>query len=162
MTFRLMLACSGMLVSAAALAACSEGSGGSTVATPAIESFLWSDGPAYCAFLPSGTKFNPADRSTWEFVFVTQPQEGVPLAASPALMKIDGEQVRLQRDPGAAGADARTWVYRGEGSMLEVELKLEKAASEIGGSTGGPQNATLRVRAPAKGKAREVRGGCGL
>lgn len=162
MTSRLMLACYGVLVSAAALAACSDGTGGSVPAAPAIEPFLWAEKPAYCAFLPSGTKFNPADRSTWEFVFVTEPQTGMPLAASPALMKIGGEQVRLQREPGAAGASGRTWVYRAEGSLLEVELKLEEAAGEIGGSTGGPQNATLRVRAPVKGRLLEVRGGCGL
>ncbi|KJS26114.1 MAG: hypothetical protein VR75_08430 [Hyphomonadaceae bacterium BRH_c29] len=159
MKLRLTLACVGMLVSASALAACS---GGGSADAPAIEPFLWTESPAYCAFLPSGTKFNPADKSTWEFTFITEPQAGTPLAQSQAVMKIAGEMVRLNRAPDAPGANARTWVYRGEDGMLEVELKLDQAATEIGGSTGGPQNAKLSLRAPSKGLVQEVRGGCGL
>ena len=162
MTLRSMLACGAALIAANVLAACSDGSGGGSAGAPKIEPFLWADRPAYCAFLPSGTKFNPADKSTWEFVFVTEPAPGTPPAEAPAIMQIDGSQVRLSRNLTAPGSDAQTWVYRAEGSMLEVELKLDTPAAEMGGATGGPQNATLRVRAPAKGPVQEVRGGCGL
>lgn len=159
MTFRLVLACGGMLVSASALTACS---GGGSADAPAIEPFLWAEKPAYCAFLPSGTAFRPGDKSTWQFVFVTDPQPGVPLPRSQAVMKIDGQIVRLNPAPDAAGVNARTWIYRGEGSDLEVELKLEEGTRELGGSTGGPGNAKLRLLAPVRGKVQEVRGGCGL
>ena len=159
MTTRLTLACAGMLVSAGILSACSdEGS----PSAPSIDPFPWTGSPAYCAFLPSDTKFSPSDKSTWEFVFVTDPQPGVPLAESPAVMQIGGQQVKLKRAPDAPGASGRTWIYRGEDNAFEVELKLQGGAREIGGSTGGPQNETLRLRAPEKGVVHEVRGGCGL
>ncbi|MEZ5952794.1 MAG: hypothetical protein R3C13_00680 [Hyphomonas sp.] len=162
MKYRNVSACAGMSFLAVALAACSGGEGGGSDEAPKIEPFLWAEKPAYCAFLPSGTKFNVADRSTWEFVFVTQPEPGDDLAAAPALMQLDGRQVRLMRNLSAPGSGPQTWVYRDEGSMLEIELKLESPAIEMGGSTGGPQNATLRVRGPVRGKVQEVRGGCGL
>jgi len=169
MSVRTVLACAGMVISASVLSACSDGGlgafggdGGGDANAPRIEPFLWADRPAYCAFLPSGTKFNPGDKSTWEFVFVTTPKPGLPVAASPAVMQIDGEQVILSRNLMAPGSDLQTWVYREDGSMLEVELKLEQPAADVGGVTHGPQNATLRVRGPVKGPAKEVRGGCGL
>jgi hypothetical protein len=159
MILRFMTAGAAMAVSAVGLSACSDG--GSPHA-PAIEPFLWTDKPAYCAFLPSGTKFDLNDRSTWEFVLITDPQPGVPLPESPAVMKVGGEQATLKLAPDAPGADRRTWVYRNEGGQLEVELKFEHAIDTMGGPTGGPQSATLRVRSPARGPVTEVRGGCGL
>jgi len=159
MTLRLMMAGAAMAVSAVGLSACSDG--GSPHA-PAIEPFLWTDKPAYCAFLPEETDFDFADKSTWKFVFVTDPQGGPPLENSPAFVQIAGEQVKLFRDLDAPGASGQTWIYRSEDGAHEVEIQLEDGAREAGAPTGGPQAGRIRVLSPEKGPFQNVRGGCGL
>ena len=159
MTFRMFLAGTAMTISALAITGCS---GGGSPDAPAIEPFLWTDKPAYCAFLPEETEFEFSDKTTWKFVFVTDPQAGPPLEASPAFMQIAGQQVKLMRDLEAPGAGGQTWVYRSEDGLYEVELQLEDGAREAGAATGGPTVGKMRLLAPEKGKPQVIRGGCGL
>jgi len=154
-----MMAGAAMAVSAVGLSACSDG--GSPHA-PAIEPFLWSDKPAYCAFLPEETDFIASDKSTWKFVFITDPQPGVPLENSPAMMQIASQPVTLSRDLEAPGASGQTWIYRSGDGAYEVEIQLEDGAREAGAPTGGPQPGRIRVLSPEKGPFQNVRGGCGL
>ena len=142
------------------LTACGEAATGDG---PTIDPITWTDPPAYCAFLPEGHAFDINDQSTWKFMFVTVPEGNGPIEDSPAHMIIDGAEVMLMRDLDAAGAGYRTWVYKAVDSNIEVEIQLESGASEAGGAIGPmPQSGKIRVRAPKKGPAQTMIGGCGL